>query len=145
MSRPPAGFRDAPTQENQAAPLARVQTAGSDTSPGLKTNSFLLEQRARGRHFFYYFFFLHLLAQTGRQIRQFLLTSTFSERKNGRFLHFLFPLHDIPRCFSICLSLNRSTSANSRTSQNTSVDPVTPNWTSSRHQITSTSTFSYSY
>lgn len=48
MNQPPAGFRDAPTQENQATPLARVQTAVSNTSAGLKANCFLLEQRARG-------------------------------------------------------------------------------------------------
>lgn len=36
MNWPPAGFRDAPTQENQATTLARTQTAASNASPGLK-------------------------------------------------------------------------------------------------------------
>lgn len=57
MNQPPAGFRDAPTQENQATPLARVQTAVSNTSPGLKANCFLLERRARGSPFFFFFFY----------------------------------------------------------------------------------------
>lgn len=38
LNRPPAGSRDAPTQENQATPLARLQTAVSNTSPGLKAS-----------------------------------------------------------------------------------------------------------
>lgn len=38
MNQPPAGLRDAPTQENQATPLARLQTVVSNTSPGLKAS-----------------------------------------------------------------------------------------------------------
>lgn len=38
LKQPPAGFRDAPTQEDKAAPLARLQTVVSNTSPGLKVS-----------------------------------------------------------------------------------------------------------
>lgn len=60
MNQPPAGFRDAPTQENQATPLARLQTAVANTSPGLKANCLLLKQRARGCHFLFARLFFHI-------------------------------------------------------------------------------------
>lgn len=57
LNQPPTGFRDAPTQENQAAPLARLQTPVSNTSSGLKLKADCLPrlQKAgeRARHFFY--------------------------------------------------------------------------------------------
>lgn len=59
LNRPPAGFRDAPTQENQATPLARLQTPVSNTNPGLKANCLLLQQRARGCHFLFTNFLSH--------------------------------------------------------------------------------------
>lgn len=43
LSRSPGGFRDALTQENQATPLAPLQTAGSNTSPRLKADDLLPE------------------------------------------------------------------------------------------------------
>lgn len=61
LNQPPEGFRDAPTQENQATPLARLQTAVSNTSRGLKANCLPLWQRARGWCLFFYLqdFFSH--------------------------------------------------------------------------------------
>lgn len=61
LNRPPAGFRDAPTQENQATPLARLQTPVSNTNPRLKADSLLLQQRARGRRFLLTRLFVTLL------------------------------------------------------------------------------------
>lgn len=56
LNQPPAGFRDAPTQENQATPLARLQTAVSNTSPGLKANCLPLWQRAKGLSSFFFIY-----------------------------------------------------------------------------------------
>lgn len=46
LNQPPAGFRDAPTQENQVTPLARLQTVVYSTRPGLRANYLPLQQGA---------------------------------------------------------------------------------------------------
>lgn len=48
LNQPPAGFRDAPTQKNQATPLARLQTGVSNTVPGLKAKSFPSCTKSKG-------------------------------------------------------------------------------------------------
>lgn len=59
LNQPPAGFRDAPTQENQATALARLQTAAANTGPGLKAGCLLLRHTQRGRLFYSLDFLCH--------------------------------------------------------------------------------------